>query len=102
MKNLNATAFLNELYALASRGFKFTALTGALPVEVRKNENGDYDLDHGVFGVMEHMFTERSGRDDTDQIRGQFLLTHGSEELKRKMRGRRHIGGGDFYGGRLW
>jgi hypothetical protein len=76
IKVLSATTFLQELYDLFYNKWKYTnKKEHAAGVAVGKDENGDYDLVGGMFGMMEAMMG--SGRDDTQMIKTGFLIRHG-------------------------
>ena len=76
IKILSATTFLQELYDLFYNKWKYiNKKQHAAGVAVRKDENGDYDLVGGMFGMMEVMMS--SGRDDTQMIKTVFLIRHG-------------------------
>jgi hypothetical protein len=76
IKVLSATTFLEELYMLCSNNWKYTKKkTHAAGVTVPKDENGEYDLVGGMFGMMNAMMS--SGRDETQSIKNYFLSQHG-------------------------
>ena len=75
IKVLSATAFLEELYELFSNNWKYRKKRShSSGVVVPKNENGEYDLAGGMFGMMNAML---NNRDETDRIKGQFLYSRG-------------------------
>ena len=76
IKVLSATTFLQELYNLFYNKWKYiNKKEHAAGVAVGKDENGDYDLIGGMFGMMEAMMG--SGRDETQSIKTGFLIRHG-------------------------
>lgn len=79
IKVLSATTFLEELYMLFRNEWKYMKKkTHANGISVPKNENGEYDENSamsGMLGIMSAMFS--SGRDDTITIKSWFLQTHG-------------------------
>jgi hypothetical protein len=79
IKVLSATTFLEELYMLFRNDWKYVKKkTHANGISVPKNENGEYDTDSamsGMLGIMSAMFN--SCRDETMMIKGWFLKTHG-------------------------
>lgn len=76
IKVLSATTFLQELYNLFYNKWKYiNKKEHAAGVAVGKDENGDYDLIGGMFGMMEAMMG--SGRDETQSIKSYFLTQHG-------------------------
>jgi len=76
IKVMSCTTFLEELYMLCSNNWKYTKKkTHAAGVTVPKDENGEYDLVGGMFGMMNAMMS--SGRDETPQIKNYFLSNHG-------------------------
>lgn len=81
IKVLSATTFLEELYVLFNNDWKYRVKKQhASGVSVPKNEDGEYDersATMGIFGILCAM--SNNGRDDTEAIRGHFLLSHGSK-----------------------
>jgi hypothetical protein len=76
IKILSATTFLQELYDLFSNNWKYTNKKEyAAGVSVPKNEDGEYDMGMGMFGMMQARMD--SGRDDTQMIKTGFLIRHG-------------------------
>lgn len=75
IKVLSATTFLNELYSLYYKDWKYrTKKSDESGIAIQKNENGDYDPTHGmlsIFGLLSN-----NDRDDTQQIKGSFCRTH--------------------------
>lgn len=81
IKVLSATTFLEELYMLYNNNWKYENKTQhASGVTVPKDENGEYDMLGGMFGMMEAMMS--SGRDDTQMIKNGFLIKRGVKPLK--------------------
>jgi hypothetical protein len=82
IKVLSATTFLQELYMLFENNWKFKKKkVQASGISVQKNENGEYD-EQSVLSGMLGIFAAMSsgGRDETERIRGGFLHTHGIKE----------------------
>ncbi len=83
LKTLSATTFLQELYILHSRDWqtKPNGVNDACGVVIPKDDDGNYNIAGGMFGMLAAM--THDGRDDTRQIRAQFLRSNGirSEEL---------------------
>ncbi len=80
---LSCTTFLNELYALFYREWKPKEIAGDAPgIEIQKNEDGNYDMLHGVISMVSAM---GNNRDDTEAIRGEFLRSNGmkSKDMSR-------------------
>ncbi len=75
MKIMSATAFIEELYALYCSDWKLEKPIGASGIAVPKKENGEYDVEMGMFGMVEAMFS--SDRDQSNEIRDHFLLRNG-------------------------
>ena len=76
IKVLSATTFLQELYNLFFNNWKYiNKKQHAASVSVPKNEDGEYDMDMGMFGMMEARMN--SVRDDTQMIKTGFLIRHG-------------------------
>jgi len=75
IKVLSATTFLQELYLLESRGWEYVPKRDESGIVVPKNEDGEYNTELGMLGMISALSS--SGRDDTQQIKGHFLLTHG-------------------------
>lgn len=77
IKVLSATTFLQELYDLYSRGWKVKPkkLKDAPGIAIAKNEDGEYDLASGLFGVSE--FLNNDKHNETSLIRGAFLAANG-------------------------
>lgn len=76
IKVLSATTFLEELYMLFHSNWKYTnKKQHAAGVSVPKNEDGEYDMGMGIFGMTEAIMN--SGRDDTQMIKTGFLIRHG-------------------------
>jgi len=79
IKVLSATTFLQELYNLFYSDWKYVEKEQhAHGVSVPKNEDGEYDMQAGMFGMI-GMMTAMFGndRDDTEQIRGHFIRSNG-------------------------
>jgi hypothetical protein len=84
IKVLSATIFLEELYQLFRNNWKYKAKkTHASGITVPKDENGEYDMMAGMFGMMAALTS--SGRDDTQRIKGSFLRSHGVAPKKGKV-----------------
>ena len=82
IKVLSATTFLQELYMLFNSDWKYTKKKNhASGIDVPKDEDGNYDLDMGMIGVLTAMM--HSGRDDTMSIKAGFLNTHGVKGKER-------------------
>ncbi len=85
IKVLSATTFLQELYDLFDKNWVYRKKRRhASDILVSKGKNGEYDdssLLSGMASIMSAM--SRGNRDDTNQIRGGFLHTHGAEPRKR-------------------
>ena len=81
IKVLSATTFLEELYMLFERNWKYRQKrVHADGISIPKNEKGEYDENStlsGMLGIFAAM--SNNGRDDTDMIRGSFLHTHGTK-----------------------
>ena len=79
IKVLSATTFLQELYQLFNNDWKYTEKKKhADGIAIPKNDEGEYDEDStlsGMMGVMSAM--THNGRDDTSRIKGGFLQSHG-------------------------
>jgi len=76
IKVLSATTFLEELYQLFRNNWKYTDKEKhASGITVPKDENGEYDIMSGMFGMMAALTS--NGRDDTQRIKGGFLNAHG-------------------------
>lgn len=76
IKVLSATTFLEELYQLFYNDWKYVEKENhASGITVPKDENGEYNMMAGMFGMMAAMTS--SGRDDTQRIKGGFLRSHG-------------------------
>jgi len=74
IKVISATAFLQELYELFNRNWKYKKKRNhASGIAVQKNEDGTYDATHGVLGIMSSLFNDR---DETTIIKGYFLSKH--------------------------
>ena len=83
IKVLSATTFLQELYELFNRNWKFKKKRHhASGIAVQKNEDGTYDATHGVLGIMSSLFNDR---DETMMIKGYFLSRHGVKPTKQQM-----------------
>ncbi len=75
IKVISATTFLQELYELFHRDWKFKKKRQhASGIAVQKNEDGTYNAEHGVLGIMSSLFNDR---DETQMIKGYFLSKHG-------------------------
>lgn len=86
IKVLSATTFLEELYMLFGNNWKYTNKEKhANGISVPKNEDGEYDENSAISGVL-GMFAALSscGIDDTNSIRNGFLHRHGIK-MKREM-----------------
>ena len=76
IKVLSATTFLEELYQLNYNGWKYSVKkTHASGITVPKDENGNYDMMGGMFGMM--IALSGGNRDDTQRIKGNFLRKNG-------------------------
>lgn len=76
IKVLSATTFLEELYQLFYNDWKYKTKTKhASGITVPKDENGEYDVMAGMFGMMAALTS--NGRDDTQRIKSYFLRSHG-------------------------
>lgn len=77
IKVISATTFLQELYELFNRNWKFKKKKQhSSGIAVQKNDDGSYDAAHGVLGIMSSLFNDR---DETQPIKGYFLANHGVE-----------------------
>lgn len=75
MDNMNATDFINNCYSLEGNGFKLeTEARSKNGIEIEKNSEGEYDMVHGMLSIMSAL---SSNRDETAQIKGQFLRANG-------------------------
>lgn len=75
IKVISATTFLQELYELFYRDWKYKKKRQhASGISVEKNEDGTYNAEHGVLGIMSSLF---NNRDETQSIKRYFLLSHG-------------------------
>ena len=75
IKVLSATTFLQELYELFYKNWKYTKKKVHAPgIAVPKKENGEYDLDMGMFGVISAL--SNGSRDMTPYVRDEFLHMH--------------------------
>ena len=84
IKVISATTFLQELYELFHRDWKYKKKRHhASGIAVQKNEDGTYDATHGVLGIMSSLFNDR---DETQMIKGYFLSRHGVKPTKQEMR----------------
>lgn len=85
IKVMSATTFLQELYNLFDNDWIHTSKEkDASGIAIAKDENGEYDMVSGMMGIMSHMGNDR---DDTMQIKGHFLSTHGIKSQKIMQRG---------------
>jgi hypothetical protein len=76
IKVLSATTFLNELYVLANNRWKYVKKDREAPgIDFEKDENGNHNLAQGLATIGAMMFG--NDRDDTDHIRGRFLMNNG-------------------------
>lgn len=82
MKQLSATAFLNELYQLAQNDFIFTASVGFGTMEIAKDKDGNYDMNHGMISMMSAL---TNLRDETTSIRNEFLWMIGERIQEPRM-----------------
>jgi hypothetical protein len=88
IKVMSATTFLEELYQLFRNDWKYKNKSKhASGITVPKDENGEYDIMAGMFGMMAALTS--NGRDDTQRIKGSFLRSHGvkAKEVSRDMYG---------------
>lgn len=77
IKVLSATTFLQELYNLYYSDWKCKKTkkeADASGIAIQKNEDGNYDVTHGMIGMISAMTNDR---DETQMIRGRFLINHG-------------------------
>lgn len=75
IKVISATTFLQELYELFYNNWKYKKKRQhASGISVEKNEDGTYNAEHGVLGIMSSLF---NNRDETQMIKGYFLSSHG-------------------------
>jgi len=95
VKILSATTFLQELYDLYSRGWKVKPKKekDASGVAIAKNEDGEYNLASGLFGVSEMLLG--GDRNDTNAIRSYFLSMNGVKPKGRCLTPDGHIA---YYG----
>jgi len=89
IKVLSATTFLEELYMLFGANWKYINKRKerqASGISIPKNENGEYDENSamsGMLGIMSAMFS--TGRDDTQAIKSFFVSRHGSKPKGKKI-----------------
>lgn len=77
IKVMSATTFLQELYRLYYNRWKYTPeKEDESGIHIPKDDNGDYDTQAGVFGVMEAMMGGNR-HDDTMAIKLRFLMDNG-------------------------
>lgn len=74
------TPFLNAFFAFINNGCEYEQrpISPAENIEIAKNEDGEYDMTHGLIGLYAHL-GGGSERDDTPQIRGEFVMAHADE-----------------------
>lgn len=85
IKVLSATTFLEELYQLFYNNWKYVKKRShASGISVPKNDNGEYD-DNSVLSGMMGIFAAMSNgnRDDTQSIKGNFVYSHGIKPKER-------------------
>ena len=81
IKVMSATAFGEDLISFYHNDFKNFRTKDSKPaneISVSKNKDGEYDensINQGMLGIMAMM--GNSGRDDTQSIKGSFLMKHG-------------------------
>jgi hypothetical protein len=86
IKVLSATTFLLELYELFNRNWKFKHKRHhASGIAYQKNEDGTYNAEVSVLGIMLSLFNDR---DDTRIIKEYFLSKHGVKPKKNKSKDR--------------
>lgn len=75
IKVASATTFLTELYELFYSDWKHKKKKQNAPgIAVAKDEDGNYDVTHGMISIFSAL---GANRDDTDRIKNYFLKTHG-------------------------
>jgi hypothetical protein len=79
MKEMSATSFINELYSLEGRKWKFTKVAGHGGVDFDKDSEGNYNLAQGMFAMASML--GGGNRDDSAMIRNGFLRSHGGGKL---------------------
>lgn len=75
MKEMSATAFINELYSLEGSKWEFKTVAGHGGMDFDKDANGEYNLAQGMFAMAAALGNR--GRDDSPMIRDHFLRCHG-------------------------
>lgn len=82
IKVLSATTFLEELYCLFNRNWKYAKKRKhASGISIQKNEDGQYDVMHGMLSIFSAL---TSDRDETMLIKSNFLSKHDIKPKKIK------------------
>lgn len=75
MESMNATDFLNNCFVLEANEYKWnTESAPKFGFEIDKDESGTHSVAQGMMYIAAAM--SRGVRDDTQQIRGDFLRRH--------------------------
>ena len=78
IKVLSATTFLEELYQLFYNDWKYTEReTHASGISIPKNEDGEYDENSVMSGMLGMFAAMGNDKDDTASIKNRFLQLHG-------------------------
>ncbi len=75
MREMSATAFINELYSLENAGWKFKQVAGHSGMDFEKDKDGNYNEMQGMAALLSAF--GNNGRDDSPSIRNHFLQSHG-------------------------